>query len=429
MLGDPRVMFFAPETQQQRIRSQIVDARFHHIHRVIVLRGEEDTSALPREVDEQRGDHLRFSGSRRSGHHGDGRREALHYGLALLGIEWEYFEDGPVLGRRGLDVFAAQPQAERGVLDGRALQLAQFPQFDFESVGEGGAGAGEEHGAIVNPRLGEFGKRRLLREEVGIELLLPSPVGAAARQTEHDLVPRRQIVFRIRQAQFFGELNSFVDQVAAIGGQHALQHFEVEQRDGGRGTQCFERLVERVADRIQQHRLETNLLPRACLDGSHTQGITHVESELRTLAPHSLEQSLDLPLCDRKRATGKRKFVQRNIVGRVGDRNANAGAAFLRKALEVVAAEVIQEGSSAGRRIGGCGPVGPGPPAIGVILDHRGPQQRVERCHDFGTLEPQFVGNLLRLESGLVGEQLLDAIRLAHAVTDLRVLERSFRCA
>jgi hypothetical protein len=42
--------------------------------------------------------------------------------------------------------------------------------------------------------------------------------------------------------------------------------------------------------------------------------------------------------------------------------------------------------------------------------------QTMQRGHYLRTIEGQFVGNLLRFETGLAGEKLLDSVRGTHGI-------------
>ena len=72
---------------------EFVGAGFHHVHSVIVLAREEHAAALPRHVGEERNDHLRLAGPGRPGHDGERSRQPLQYGLPLLGIERQEFQN------------------------------------------------------------------------------------------------------------------------------------------------------------------------------------------------------------------------------------------------------------------------------------------------------------------------------------------------
>ena len=62
-------------------------------------------------------------------------------------------------------------------------------------------------------------------------MLLPAPIGPATLEPQNDFVPLRQLVFRIGEAEFLGDMGGFVDHIPAVGRGQCLQHFQVEQRD------------------------------------------------------------------------------------------------------------------------------------------------------------------------------------------------------
>ena len=113
---------------------------------------------------------------------------------------------------------------------------------------------------------------------------------------------------------------------------------------------------------------------------------------------------------------GEGKLAQRHIVGGGRGGDADAGAALARQALQVIAAEVCEEGARRGCGAGALRRGGSGPPAVGVVLRDFAALQAVERGDYLRAFEPQLVGNLLRLQSGLPGEKLLDWVDGAHRI-------------
>ncbi len=77
---------------------------------------------------------MRLAGARRPGNHGERCAETLHYGLSLLGIERQHFENRAIVGWRKLHMLAIEPLSERSMAHRRFVELHQFAQFDFEAV-------------------------------------------------------------------------------------------------------------------------------------------------------------------------------------------------------------------------------------------------------------------------------------------------------
>ena len=270
----------------------------------------------------------------------------MHHRLPLLAVQRNHFENRVVFGCGYLDSFAAQPQSERGVPDGVLIELGELAQFDFEAVGVGRARRGKEDRAVVNARA-QLSDRRVLGERVRVQRLAPIPFGAAPLEPQDDLVPRRQIVFRVGQAQLFGEVGGFVNEVPAVHRERGSQHFEIEQRDRARRVQ---KLVRGFVNRIEEHRLDAHLVRLGRAHHADADRVPEVERELPPLLPYFPDELPGCPLHPLRDRAGLEQWerLQRDVLGG-GDRNADARAAFAGEAFQIVAAEIREQGTRRGR--------------------------------------------------------------------------------